>query len=196
MPNNRRPTNRSRFDVPVGKPGKPKTRRSSSQKQHPFASETNRAWLNAGIVVIATLATTILLLAISGQIYDSTNASLVAQSAAPVAGGVVNTPASQPTATSASHSPQPTRSAATPSPPKEPSPAGTPDDTEIQSAIDKRLEGDGSLSGLGITATVSDGKVILVGTAPTDEVKAKIEKLVRSVPGVRQVDNQIAVVTN
>lgn len=198
MANNRGPTNRSRFNVPIspGKPSKHQARRRGEQKQHHFNGDTNRALVNAGIVAVTILVTTVLLLAISGQIYDTTNALLIAQSPAPLPGGIISTPTSQPTATPATPSPQPTRATVTPSPVETPSPAGTPDDTEIQAAIDKKLESNGSLSALGITATVSDGKVILVGTAPSDALKAKVEKLVRSIRGVRQVDNQIAVISN
>ena len=94
-------------------------------------------------------------------------------------------------------SPQPGRALPTPSLAAEsPTPAATPDDTAIQAAIDKKLGADDTLAALGITATVNEGKVILVGTAPSDELKAKVERLVRSVRGVKQVDNQIAVVIN
>jgi hypothetical protein len=67
-------------------------------------------------------------------------------------------------------------------------------DSTIQSAIDKRLADDPELSTLGITASVLDGKVMLIGTVKTEALKTQIERLVKEVKGVKSVDNQITVV--
>jgi BON domain len=66
-------------------------------------------------------------------------------------------------------------------------------DSSIQSAIDKRLMDDPTFSKLGITATVLDGKVTLLGTVKTQALKDDIEHMVRQVKGVKSVDNQISV---
>lgn len=66
-------------------------------------------------------------------------------------------------------------------------------DSTIQSAIDKRIMDDPTFSTLGITATVLDGKVTLLGTVKTDTLKTQIEQMVKQVKGVKQVDNQITV---
>lgn len=66
-------------------------------------------------------------------------------------------------------------------------------DSTIQSAIDKRIMDDPTFSTLGITATVLDGKVTLLGTVKTDTLKSQIEQMVKQVKGVKQVDNQITV---
>ena len=66
-------------------------------------------------------------------------------------------------------------------------------DSTIQSAIDKRLMEDPAFSTLGITATVINGKVMLVGTVKTEGVKADIERMVKQIKGVKEVDNQIIV---
>jgi uncharacterized integral membrane protein len=68
-------------------------------------------------------------------------------------------------------------------------------DTTIQAAIDKRLNDDPELSTLGITATVLNGKVMLVGTVKTDALKTQVERVVKQVKGVKQVDNQITVIS-
>jgi osmotically-inducible protein OsmY len=47
---------------------------------------------------------------------------------------------------------------------------------------------------LGITATVLNGKVMLLGTVKSDAVKTQVEKMVRGIKGVKQIDNQITVV--
>src|SRR6476620_10216086 len=72
-------------------------------------------------------------------------------------------------------------------------PTETNHDSAIQSAIDKRLTEDTTFSSLGITATVIDGKVTLLGSVKTQTLKDDIEHMVRQVKGVKSVDNQITV---
>jgi hypothetical protein len=71
-------------------------------------------------------------------------------------------------------------------------PSGT-DDTTIQSAIDKKMAEDATLSTVGVTVTVLDGKVTLIGTVDSQALKSQVERLVKTVKGVRTVDNQIIV---
>jgi hypothetical protein len=66
-------------------------------------------------------------------------------------------------------------------------------DSTVQSAIDKRLMDDPELSTLGITASVIDGKVTLIGTVKTEALKAQAERVVKRIKGVKAVDNQIIV---
>jgi len=66
-------------------------------------------------------------------------------------------------------------------------------DSTIQTAIDKRLMDDPAFSSLGITASVINGKVMLIGTVKTETVKADVERMVKQVKGVKEVDNQIIV---
>lgn len=66
-------------------------------------------------------------------------------------------------------------------------------DGNVQAAVDKKLSDDPALSSLGITATVMDGKVTLMGVVKTTAVKAQVERAVRSVKGVKSIDNQISV---
>ena len=67
------------------------------------------------------------------------------------------------------------------------------DDTTIQSNIEKRFSDDPTLSSLGLSAMVIDGKATLTGTVKTQTLKNQIERLVKGVKGVREVDNQILV---
>jgi BON domain-containing protein len=67
-------------------------------------------------------------------------------------------------------------------------------DSTVQAAVDKRLTDDPEFSTLGITASVIDGKVMLVGTVKSEELKAKIERAVKQIKGVKAVDNQISVI--
>ena len=66
-------------------------------------------------------------------------------------------------------------------------------DSSIQTTIDKRLMDDPTFSSLGITATVMDGKVTLLGTVKNQELKDQVERMVKQVKGVKSVDNQITV---
>ena len=67
-------------------------------------------------------------------------------------------------------------------------------DSTIQTTIDKRLTNDPAFSTLGITATVFDGKVTLLGTVKTQELKDQVERMAKQVKGVKSVDNQITVI--
>ncbi len=67
-------------------------------------------------------------------------------------------------------------------------------DSTIQAAVDKKLSDDPEISALGITASVVSGKVMLIGTVKTEALKAQIEKMVKQVKGVKEVDNQISVI--
>lgn len=66
-------------------------------------------------------------------------------------------------------------------------------DSNIQKAVDKRLADDPVFSTVGITASVLDGKVMLLGTVKTESLKGDIERAVKQIKGVKQVDNQIIV---
>ena len=68
-------------------------------------------------------------------------------------------------------------------------------DSTIQAAVDKKLADDPEISTLGITASVLNGKVMLVGTVKTDEMKTRIERMVKQIKGVKNVDNQISVIS-
>jgi len=67
------------------------------------------------------------------------------------------------------------------------------DDSGVQAAVDKKLNDDPRLSALGITATVVNGKVTLLGLVHSQAEKSQVEHAVRSVKGVKSVDNQITV---
>ena len=68
-----------------------------------------------------------------------------------------------------------------------------PDDSTIQSEIDKRILDDPNLSTLGVTVSVISGKATLIGTVKSETVKSQFERLVRAVKGVKDIDNQIIV---
>lgn len=67
-------------------------------------------------------------------------------------------------------------------------------DSTIRTAVDKKLADDPEISTLGITTSVLNGKVMLLGTVKTEELKTRIERIVKQVKGVKEVDNQISVI--
>jgi hypothetical protein len=67
-------------------------------------------------------------------------------------------------------------------------------DSTVQAAIDKRLADNPEFATLGITASVINGEVTLLGTVKTETLKADIERAVKQIKGVKKVDNQISVI--
>jgi hypothetical protein len=74
-------------------------------------------------------------------------------------------------------------------------PTNSSNDGVVQLAVDKMIGDDPSLSALGITATVLDGKVTVTGTVKSEAIKSQVDKAIRMVKGVKQVDNQIIVMS-
>lgn len=66
------------------------------------------------------------------------------------------------------------------------------DDTSIQSSIERKFSDDPKVAALGISVTVVDGKVTLIGSVDSREMKTRVERLAK-VKGVKSVDNQITV---
>src|SRR5947209_4025279 len=87
---------------------------------------------------------------------------------------------------------QPAPGAVAPSAPAIASKPGA-DDAVIQSEIDKKMSEDATLSTVGVTATVQSGKVTLIGTVDSQAIKNQVERLVKTIKGVKTVDDQIIV---
>jgi Predicted periplasmic or secreted lipoprotein len=67
------------------------------------------------------------------------------------------------------------------------------DDSAITTKVKAELLGDQDVSGLAINVETYKGKVQLSGFAESEVERAKAEKLARSVPGVRSVQNDILI---
>jgi|SRR5258705_830679 len=165
----------------------------------PERSGVSAGMVGVLVVVAIALITVLVLFWMSSQPTTDANNNLAAQQqAAPPQTTIVQQPAAQ----------QPPVIIQQPAPVTQPAPivvtpgvttgGGTAtnpnDDSTIQAAIDKQLTDDPTLSTLGITATVINGKVTLLGTVKTDSLKAQAERLVRRIKGVKSVDNQITVI--
>ena len=75
-----------------------------------------------------------------------------------------------------------------------PAPAATPsvpDDATLESALNKTFADDADLATVNIS--VANGKVTLIGSVKSADLKARAERLARTVKGVRNVDNRIVV---
>ena len=190
-------TKRSRVVVET-----PTARREVTQTRHEYTPERGGAsTATVAVVVVLAIGVVVLLLLLIMNRQNNDNANLAAQQQtqqpAPQQPVIVQQPAQQPPVIVQ----QPAAPAA--QPPvivNQPAPAGgsvatVPDDGSIQAEIDRRLEKDSTLTALDVTATVANGKVMLVGTVKSDSLKNQVEKLVRSIKGVKGVDNKIIVVS-
>jgi BON domain len=161
----------------------------------------DRSGMSAGmvgvlVVVAIALITILVLFWMNNQQMNDQNASLAAQQPPPTV--VQQAPAQQPPVIIQQPAPATTQ----PAPIIVNPPAGGTTmesqniDSTVQAAIDKQLMDDPTFSTLGITATVLDSKVTLMGTVKTEALKSDIEKMVRKTKGVKTVDNQIIVMAD
>lgn len=155
-----------------------------------------------GVIVVVAIAliTIVVLFLMNGQNTDTANANLAAQQQPAQQPVIVQQPAQQQQppviiqqpAPAANQPPviinQPPASGGS-------APANTSNDGVVQTAIDQKISNDPTLSALGVTATVLDGKVTLTGTVKSEALKSQLDKTIRAIKGVKQVDNQIVVMS-
>lgn len=66
-------------------------------------------------------------------------------------------------------------------------------DADIESNVNKSLTDDADIGSLGITVTVTNGRVTLNGQVASAALKARAERLARAIRGVSGIDNKIVV---
>jgi hypothetical protein len=66
-------------------------------------------------------------------------------------------------------------------------------DADIESNVNKSLTDDAEIGSLGITVTVTNGRVTLNGQVASAALKARAERLARAIRGVSNIDNKIVV---
>jgi hypothetical protein len=182
MANQGRPS-RSRFTVQTSaQRGRPAPRRGGSGR-------TPEVWVAVSVIGAATLAT-FLALFLTSRPFDPMNASLAPQQTVPSGPGMSPSPKSSPTVT-----PLSSQNPSTEGSPSTPGGATTevPDDASIQAHIESALAADASLSKLDVSTLVENGKVTIVGSVRSAEVKQRVEKTIRSVKGVALIDNQLVI---
>ena len=172
---------------------------SSQSVRTPDNSGISAGMVGVLVVVAIALITMLVLFWLSSQPSATDNANLAA--AQQPATTVVQQPApvQQPPVIIQQPAPatQPAPIVVTPPAGGSTAPAATETtniDSTIQAAVDKKLADDPEISTLGITASVLDAKVMLVGTVKTEELKTRIERMVKQIKGVKSVDNQISVI--
>ena len=95
--------------------------------------------------------------------------------------------------TSPSPSPESTRTAAATPEATGQTTQTQPDDATIQSQIERVLADDAALAPLDISTIVESGRVTIVGSVTSIEVKQKVARAIRSVKGVTGLDNQLVI---
>ncbi len=152
-----------------------------------------------GVIVVVAIAliTIVVLFLMNGQTTDTVNDNLAAQQPAQQQPVIVQQPAAQqPPVIIQQPAPaanQPPIIINQPAPSGGTAPASTSNDTAVQAAIDKKINDDPTLSSLGLTVSVLDGKATIIGTVKSEALKAQVDRAIRSISGVKQVDNQIVV---
>jgi len=161
----------------------------------------DRSGVSAGmvgvlVVVAIALITILVLFWMSNQSTTDPNANLTAQQTQPPT-TIVQQPAQQPPVIIQQPAPvtQPAPIIIAPGAPSGGSTMPANQDASVQTAIDKKIADDPALSQLGITATVMDGKVTLLGVVKTEALKKQVEQAIQTIRGVKAVDNQISVIS-
>jgi cytoskeletal protein RodZ len=187
-----------RSRVVVETPGERREVVHSQSVRTPDNSGISAGMVGVLVVVAIALITMLVLFWLSSQPSTTDNANLAAQQQP--ATTVVQQPAQQPPVIIQQPAPATTQPApiivTPPAGGTTSAPADTTNiDSTIQAAVDKKLADDPEISTLGITASVLNGKVMLIGTVKTEELKTRIERMVKQVKGVKDVDNQISVLS-
>ena len=177
----KRPRSRSRFTVETSSPRSQRGPRSRSR------TGTPEVWAAVSIIVAAALATFLALL-LTSRPFDPMSASVNPQQVVPAGPNLSPSPRSSPTVTPLS----------SPTPARQESPGGeisneTTDDATIQSRVETALASDSSLSKLDVSTLVENGKVTILGSVSSAELKQKVERTIRAVKGVAAIDNQLVV---
>jgi flagellar basal body-associated protein FliL len=177
----------------------PTSRREVTQTEAVHNDRGGISGATVGVIVVVAIAliTVVVLFLMNNQNALDANANLAAQQAQqPV---VVQQPAPQQQPPVIIQQPAPAAN----QPPviiNQPAATGgtapnTSNDGAVQMAVDQKISDDPTLSALGLTATVLDGKVTVTGTVKSEALKSQVDRALRTVKGVKQVDNQIIVMS-
>jgi hypothetical protein len=173
----------------------PTTRREVTHTEAVRGDRDGVSGATVGVIVVVAIAlvTILILFLMSGQSGVANDNLALQQQPAQPSTTIVQQPAAQQPPVIIQQAPPATQQA--PIIVTQPAGGSTsgPDDSTIQSEIDKRILDDPNLSTLGVTVSVIGGKATLIGTVKSETVKTQFERLVRAVKGIKDVDNQIIV---
>jgi len=149
---------------------------------------TREVWIALSVIAAAALAT-FLALFLTSRPFDPMAASMAPQQAVPAGPGFSPSPKSSPSVTT---SPSPANQVS-PSTPGGETVSEPIDDATIQSHIESALAGDQALAKLDVSTLVENGKVTIVGSVKSAELKQRVEKTIRGIKGVTGVEDQLVV---
>ncbi len=179
---------RSRIVIETPTARQPRSARSAGRRPRP-----GREGVVALTVIGAAALATFFALFLTSRPYDPMNSTLAPVQTVP-SGSLASQASPKPSPT-ITPSPRPNQSPATQTSPEAPAgETGTvPDDAGIQTQIERTLASDPVLAKLDVSTLVEGGKVTIVGSVRSTDVKQRVERAVRSVKGVVSVDNQLVI---
>ena len=186
MSDHSRRRNRIVIETPTTR--KQRGARRVGRQPGPGASE----WIVALTVIGAAALATFIALFLTSRPYDPMNSTLAPGQTVP-SGSLAIQPSPKPSPTISPSPQQNLAGGAVPSPEPTVETATVPDDAGIQSQIERTLASDAVLSKLDVSTLVEGGKVTIVGSVRSADLKQRVDKTLRSVKGVISVDNQLVV---
>lgn len=178
----------------------PTARREVTQTETTRGDRDGVSGATVGVIVVVAIAviTILVLFLMNRQTSDNLNDNLAAaqQPAPPPQTTIVQQPAQQQPPVIIQQAPPAAQQAPiivnNPAPTGGSTSSGT-DDSTIQATVDKKMMDDPNLSTLGVTVSIGNGKATLMGVVKSQSLKSQVERMVRSVRGVKEIDNQITV---
>jgi osmotically-inducible protein OsmY len=73
-------------------------------------------------------------------------------------------------------------------------PTPPPDDATLQQEIEQAFHSDSALADLDISTLVEAGRVTILGSVRSPELKQRVARTVRGIKGVTSIDNQLVVI--
>ena len=184
MADSRRPS-RTRFTVETSRK---RSRAASGRKSG--TTRSDEIWIALSMIGAAALAT-FLALYLTSRAFDPMNASIAPQQVVP-AGPAISPSPSPKSSSTITPSPSPV-SEVSPSTPGGETVSEPPDDVTIRSHIEAALASDAVVSKLDVSTLVDNGKVTIMGSVKSAELKQRIERIVRGVKGVNSIDDQLVI---
>jgi len=179
----RRPS-RTRFTVQTSPP-RSRAKRARKSGRNGGSPEL---WVAISVIVAAALATFGALF-LTSRPFDPMSASLAPQQIVPAGPSLSPSPKPSPSITPV---PSPAGEAL-PGTPGGETASEPPDDATIQTRVESALAADSAVAKMDVSTLVENGKVTIVGSVNSPELKQRVERIVRSVRGVAGVENQLVV---
>jgi len=149
-----------------------------------------REWVLALVVIGAAALATFVALFLTSRPYDPMNSTVPPQQSVPQGQlQLQTTPSPSPAQTPAA---TPTASIRQ-EPIGEPA-APPPDDATIQQGIEQTMHSDSALADLDISTIVESGRVTIIGSVKSPELKQRVARAIRGIKGVTSIDNQLVVI--